>query len=230
MNFWKRWFTSRPKPADPLGRGIAALAAGDDAPGEHAARDLLASVADADPANGEAQLALGMLRLAEFQRAAAPAVLGEAVTLLSRAVALLPASPEAHFYLALGESFALDTIDAAEAHLATGHDVILGQYLARTEFVEQLEQLSRRLGSQFFEFVLVVDQPTLRARLEHRVAHPHRPEHEVNARLVSVSDVPALVSSTDRLLAQRPSAWPVDASGTPPETVDLVRERLAGPA
>jgi predicted kinase len=72
---------------------------------------------------------------------------------------------------------------AAEAHLATGHDVIMGQYLARTEFVEQLEQLSRRLGSRFFEFVLVVDQPTLRARLEHRAMHPHRPEHEVNARL-----------------------------------------------
>ena len=119
---------------------------------------------------------------------------------------------------------------AAEAHLATGHDVIMGQYLARTEFVEQLEQLSRRLGSRFFEFVLVVDQPTLRARLEHRAMHPHRPEHEVNARLVSVSDVPDLVSSTERLLAQRPSAWPVDASGAPAETVHLLRERLAVPA
>jgi hypothetical protein len=85
-------------------------------------------------------------------------------------------------------------------------------------------------GSRFFEFVLVVDQPTLTARLEHRAAHPDRPEHVVNARLVSVSDVPDLVASTDRLLAQRPSAWPVDASGTPAETVHLMRERLTAPS
>jgi tetratricopeptide (TPR) repeat protein len=116
-SFWKRWFSPTARPADPLSRGGAALAAGSEAAGEHEALALLASVAGAEPNNGDSQLALGMLRLAEFRRDAAPATLNAAVNHLERAVALLPDSPEAHFYLALGESFTLATADAAAAHL-----------------------------------------------------------------------------------------------------------------
>ena len=118
----------------------------------------------------------------------------------------------------------------ADEHLATGHDVIVGQYLARTEFIEQLESLARRRIAQFIEFVLLVDRRALLSRLEHRAVTPDRAEHEVNARLVSARDVPELVASMEQLLAQRPSAIPVDASGTPADTVGLMRRRLSATA
>lgn len=117
-----------------------------------------------------------------------------------------------------------------EEHLGDGYDVIIGQYLARTEFIEQVERLALRRGAEFIEFVLVVDPRTLLSRLQYRSMQPDRSEHEVNARLVSAADVPELVRSIDWLLAQRPSAIPVDASGTPAETVSLMRRRLSAKA
>lgn len=116
MRFLKRWLAPRvPKtPADPLTRGMAALASDD----SNEALTLLASLGASDPDNGEAQLGLGMLHLRQFSAQPQVATLNDAVTSLTRAVELLPESPEAYFYLAFAESFALDTIDEAEQHLA----------------------------------------------------------------------------------------------------------------
>jgi predicted kinase len=115
----------------------------------------------------------------------------------------------------------------ADEHVGAGNDVIIGQYLARTEFIEQVECLAKRHGADFIEFVLVLDNRTLLSRLEHRAVQPNRSEHEVNARFVSAGDVPELVRSIERLMAQRPSAISIDASGTPAETVGLVRRHLS---
>jgi Zeta toxin. len=115
----------------------------------------------------------------------------------------------------------------ADEHVGAGNDVIIGQYLARIDFIEQLEHLAQRRGADFIEFVLVLDKRTLLSRLEHRAVQPNRSEHEVNARLVSAGDVPDLVSSMERLLAQRPSAISIDASGTPADTVGLIRRHLS---
>src|SRR5699024_7776598 len=53
-------------------------------------------------------------------------------------------------------------------HLADGHDVLLGQYLARTSFIEQLEQLAADHGARFVEVVLVLEERTLAQRLQER--------------------------------------------------------------
>src|SRR4051794_16345809 len=45
----------------------------------------------------------------------------------------------------------------ATEHLTAGYNAILGQYLARTEFIEELAALAERLGARFFEFILDVD-------------------------------------------------------------------------
>ena len=118
----------------------------------------------------------------------------------------------------------------AEEHLRSGHDVMIGQYLARTEFIEELERLAEKTKSAFFEFVLVVDHRTLISRLQRREAQPDRREHQVNSGLLSTEDVPALVLSRERLMAQRSLAIPVDASGAPADTVGLVRGYLSSSA
>lgn len=43
----------------------------------------------------------------------------------------------------------------AEAHLASGHDVIIPQYLGRPQFIEELEQLAATLAVPFHEIVLL---------------------------------------------------------------------------
>src|SRR5699024_7304091 len=43
-------------------------------------------------------------------------------------------------------------------HLADGHDVVIGQYLARTPFLGELEQLAADCGARFLEAALVLDE------------------------------------------------------------------------
>jgi Tfp pilus assembly protein PilF len=58
-----------------------------------------------------------MLQLRVFAHEPSPPLLRDATMHLSRAVELVPNSPEAHFYLALALSFTLDTIHEADHHL-----------------------------------------------------------------------------------------------------------------
>lgn len=99
-------------------------------------------------------------------------------------------------------------------HLADGHDVILGQYLARTAFLEELEQLAADCGARFVEAALVVDEETLAQRLAGRRAAPDRPEQAANDRFVGPADAPDLVRSIEVVLAQRPAMRYVEARGS----------------
>ncbi|CAM3867975.1 AAA family ATPase [Tsukamurella ocularis] len=117
-------------------------------------------------------------------------------------------------------------LDAAEVQLRAGLDVVLGQYLARTAFIEALELLAHRCGARFAEFVLELGAEELAARLEARIAAPDRPEHAVNNRLVGATDADALVASLEPLHVARPNAVWIDASGSLPVTVGRVRDAL----
>ena len=87
--------------------------------------------------------------------------------------------------------------------LASGHDVVLGQYLPRIDFIEELASDAGDLGASFHELVLVLDARQLAARLAERVGNPSRPEHEINNRLVVPADAPKLVASIDTVLRAR---------------------------
>jgi predicted kinase len=115
----------------------------------------------------------------------------------------------------------------AEEHLGSGFDVVLGQYLARTPFIEDLEALADRLRVSFFELVLDIDVATLAARLAIRASDPDRPEHVVNNRLVGPEDAGRLVGSMEVLRLNRPRAIWVDARGSHSSTKDLLRTALA---
>lgn len=113
-------------------------------------------------------------------------------------------------------------------HLADGRDVVLGQYLARTPFLEELEQLAAEHGTRFVETVLILDERTLTQRLQGRGEHPDRPEQARNDRFVRPEQASELVRSIEVVLALRPTARRVDASGNIADTLASLRA-LRGP-
>jgi len=114
----------------------------------------------------------------------------------------------------------------AREQLGAGYDVVLGQYLARTEFIEELERLAGELGVRFFELVLDLGAPELAERLAVRSRAPTRPEHGVNNGLLGPEDAAGLVTSLAWLREARPRAVWVDARGSLAETLDSLRAAL----
>lgn len=112
----------------------------------------------------------------------------------------------------------------AARHLRDGHDVVIGQYLARTDFLEELEQLADDCGARFVEVVLVLDEATLAGRLARRRDRPDRPEQAANDRHVGPSDAPDLVGSIEQLLSRRPGAHVLEASGSREELLERLGE------
>lgn len=114
-------------------------------------------------------------------------------------------------------------------HLADGHDVVIGQYLARTPFLEELEQLAADCGATFVEAALVVDEETLAQRLAGRRAVPDRPEQAANDRFVGPEHAPDLVASIKTVLQQRPAAHRIDARGSRGQVLAQLRAMI-GPS
>lgn len=117
----------------------------------------------------------------------------------------------------------------AGEHLGAGFDVVIGQYLARTAFIEQLEKLADQQAAEFHELVLELDTAALARRLAGRAGDPTRTEHTVNNQFVGPEDAPALVQSMEELLLSRPLAHRVDARGSLSSTLTAVRATLEGP-
>jgi predicted kinase len=114
----------------------------------------------------------------------------------------------------------------AREQLSVGHDVVIGQYLARADFIEALECLASDHGARFFEFILNLDAPALAERLGGRSIAPSRREHAVNNDLVGSGDADRLVKSLDGLREMRPRAVWVDARGSLAETAARLRAAL----
>lgn len=110
----------------------------------------------------------------------------------------------------------------AGEHMAGGHDVVMGQYLAGTRFIHALEDLASRHDARFVEVVLTMEASALATRLRHRRLRPTRAEQWVNDRLVQPEDADRLTRSIEALVAQRPAAVRVDASGSLEDTVAVV--------
>jgi predicted kinase len=121
------------------------------------------------------------------------------------------------------------TLSLADEQLRAGFDVVIGQYLARVQFIEDLEQLAERHGARFCEFVLDLDAAALTKRLAERASNPDRFEHVVNNRLVGPNDADALVQTIESLRHRRPRAFWVDASGSVASTLDILRTALRAP-
>ncbi len=115
----------------------------------------------------------------------------------------------------------------ARAGLLAGCDVVVGQYLARTDFVEQLEQLALDSGVDFRELILDLDARTLASRLAGRSAGPSRPEHAINNELLTPKDAERLAASMTPLRESRPRAIWVNARGSLQATLSEIHLALA---
>lgn len=114
----------------------------------------------------------------------------------------------------------------ANEQLRAGLDLVMGQYLAKTPFLEDLERLAQRHGATFYEFVLDLDAVALAGRLTERASNPNRLEHVVNNRLVGPDDASALVQTIEALRQSRPRAVWVDARGSLASTLGILRAEL----
>jgi len=118
---------------------------------------------------------------------------------------------------------------AARQHLADGHDVLIGQYLARPAFLEQLEDLAAECGARFVEAALVLEADGLAGRLAARRRAPDRPEQAANDRFVGPADAAAHAAALEELLTVRPHVHRLDAGRPREELVGLLARILDAP-
>lgn len=111
----------------------------------------------------------------------------------------------------------------ARQQLGDGHSVVLGQYLGRVDFIEQLAALAVEVGARFDEFVLDVPESVVRARLASRTVRPDRPEQVGNDRFLDASELGSMVAAVHQLARVRPRTRVVD--GRPP--ADVVAAAIA---
>jgi predicted kinase len=98
---------------------------------------------------------------------------------------------------------------AARAHLSSGHDVVVPQFLGRLEFIEQVEHLANQVGAEFHEIVLLDSKENVLRRFADRSLAALDPAHiEAQEMMDDVGGVAELSAMYDRLIsivASRPS-------------------------
>lgn len=91
---------------------------------------------------------------------------------------------------------------AAQAHLASGNDVVIPQYLGRLPFLEQLDRLAAETGVDFYEIVLFdTEENALRRYINRSRVDTSDPAHvEKQEVLDRHGDTDELARMYDRLL------------------------------
>jgi predicted kinase len=118
-------------------------------------------------------------------------------------------------------------VAVAREHLRAGYDVVIGQYLSRTDYIEELERLAAHCDARFVELVLDVDAGSLAHRLAGRASAPSRPEHLGNTGLAAPADADRFVASLEPLRQARPRAVWVDGRGSPASTLAALRAAVS---
>lgn len=101
-------------------------------------------------------------------------------------------------------------LDRAVAHLVARHDVVVPQYLGRSEFIEQLEVTASQVSAEFREVVLMSTRAEAIRRFEDRTRAAVEPGH-VEAGLMASREggpdaVGAMYDRMATMLAGRPGA------------------------
>ena len=124
-------------------------------------------------------------------------------------------------------------LESAAAHLRERHDVVVPQYLGRTDFVEQLEATAAAAAGEFREIVLMTSRDTALRRFGERssaAAEPTHVEAEAMARHEGGPDpVGAMYDRLAARLLSHPGPVVVQAvTGDPVATYQKVLLSLSG--
>jgi predicted kinase len=76
-------------------------------------------------------------------------------------------------------------LSMANTHLSAGYDVIVPQFLARQQFIDQLEHTAAKTNARFVEIALMVNRGDAIAAFEHRSANPASQQHRDAAEIWS---------------------------------------------
>lgn len=115
----------------------------------------------------------------------------------------------------------------ARTHLSAGHDVLVAQFLARPDFIEELERVAVDCAARFVEIALILERHEAIAAFGRRSAAPENQSHRDAAALVARSGSSDAVGETYdaflELLNARPAARSVGAKRNDVEgTLQLV--------
>lgn len=129
------------------------------------------------------------------------------------------------------------TLVMARTHLAAGHDVVVPQYVARTEFLDELARAAEDGGGRFVEVHLTDDRAAALARFADRAADPALAEHHREAaRHLTPEGLAAMYDRIEAVRLARPDALTIKTrAGEEDESYrDLVdaleRSPAGGPA
>lgn len=114
----------------------------------------------------------------------------------------------------------------ANAHLQSGHTVIVPQYIGRPELVERLRQVADGNGTRFVEVILTDDTADIVRRFRERRAEHDRsgathPESEL-----SEDAIASEIATADAQL-RRDAALVISAAGGPAASLESLHRALA---
>jgi predicted kinase len=119
----------------------------------------------------------------------------------------------------------------ARAHLRSGHDVIVPQYLGRSGFIDALAGVAGECGAELREIVLMADETTVTERFRERrarLATDRRPHPQSDVAEATVGEVVAdAVERLRAVVAGRPQVGVVAVDGTVEATYRALLAALA---
>ncbi len=117
-------------------------------------------------------------------------------------------------------------LEVTDAHLRAGFDVMVPQYLGRTDFIEDLERTAIAADASFVEVHVVADLDAVVARFEARrsdLGDADHPEHEVEDVRGAVADA---LGRLELVSTERPAVSTISAAGDLDATLDELRAVL----
>ncbi|MEN2737736.1 AAA family ATPase [Microbacterium sp. X-17] len=108
-------------------------------------------------------------------------------------------------------------VAAITAHLASGRDVVVPQYLRRVEFIERLEATAERCGAVFVETALRIDAAVAAERFAGRAAELR--SGDIYATLPG--EMGAVVAEFEEFLVSRPGVLRIASGDGALEALDV---------
>jgi hypothetical protein len=97
-------------------------------------------------------------------------------------------------------------IEMARVHLEGGHDVVVPQFLGRSDFIEQLQGVSARAGATFVEIALMDSRDDAIARFSARAQDPALTSHHLDAERMAggAAGLAVMYDRLQEVIASRP--------------------------